>query len=91
MLTSFKEIVQRIVNAKTKKDLRSGAIVPDLDIYYFKGHYLSYNTFSKVQIYDFNNKYSSHFKKPKNKDSKPAPPYGNMTELAKKKNKIKRL
>ena len=47
--TSFKEIIQRVVNAKVKAGLRSLTMVWELDARYFKSYRLSYNTFSKVQ------------------------------------------
>lgn len=46
--TSFKKIVQKTVNIKAKIGLRSNVIVWDLDFYYLRGYYLSYNTFAKV-------------------------------------------
>ena len=46
---SFKEMLQKIVNAEAKACLRSSIMVQNLDVYYSKGHRLSHNTFSKVQ------------------------------------------
>ena len=66
-------------------------MVRNLDAYCPRSHYPSHNTFLKVQIQGSNNKYSPGSKKPKNKDLKSAPLYGNTTEPAKKKNKKKRL
>ena len=65
---NFKKIVQRAVNIKAKISLRSSIIVWDLDIYYFKDHYLSYSISSKVPIQNSNNKNFSCSKNPKFKN-----------------------
>ena len=57
----------------------------DLDAYYLRGHRLSHNTFSKLQIQGFND--FSSFKKSKPKDPKPTPLFDNAVELVKKKNR----
>ena len=46
---NFKEIVQKTVNAEAKVDLRSSAMVQDLDIRFPRGHRPSISTASKVQ------------------------------------------
>ena len=88
-------MVQKAVNTEAKIGLKSSTMVWDLDAYCLRGHRLSHNTFSKVQIQDFNNKDFSYSKKPKPKDPKLVLPCDNMaTELAKKedrKNKKKRF
>ena len=95
MSTNFKEIIQKIVNAKAKSGLRSSTIVWDLNVYCSKGHHLSHNTFSKVQTQDSNNKNSSCSRKAKPKDPKLALLCDNaVVEPAKKKdrkNKKKRF
>lgn len=90
-LTSFKKIIQRIVNADTKTSLKSSVMVQNLDAYCSKSYYPPQNTSSKMQTQEFNNKYSPCSEKLKNKDSKSAPSYGNAIEPAKKKNKKKKL
>ena len=47
---NFEEMVQRVVNAEAKEYLRSSIIIRVSDIYYVRGHCLSNNTVSKVQI-----------------------------------------
>ena len=47
--TSFKEIVQRAINAEVKAGLRSSTMVWDLDARCPRGHRSSHNTSSKVQ------------------------------------------
>lgn len=49
MSTSFQEMIQKVINAKAKADLKPSAIVWELDACYSKGHCLFYNTFSKIQ------------------------------------------
>lgn len=49
MSTSFKEIVQKVVNVEAKAGLRSSIMVRHSDIRCLRGKRLSNNTFSKVQ------------------------------------------
>ena len=49
MSTSFKEMVQKIVNIKAKASLKSSIIFWNMDSHYFKNYYLSYNNFAKVK------------------------------------------
>ena len=80
MSTSFKEMVQKTVNAKAKTSLRSSIMVWD--------HRLFHNTSLKIQIQDSNNKNSSRFEELKLKNLKPAPPRDNaMAKPAKKEDK----
>ena len=63
-------------------------MVWDLNAYCPRGYHLSYNTFLKVQTQGSNNKDSSHSKKPKSKDPKPALPRDDaVIEPAKKEDK----
>lgn len=79
--------MQKTVNTKAKKSLRSSIMIQDLNIYYFKDYCSSYYTSSKVQIQSSNNKNSSHFEKFKLKDLKPALSYNNIAKIIKKENK----
>ena len=86
--TSFKKMVQKAVNAKTKAGLRCSTMVWNLDIRYPRGHHSSYNTSSKVQFQGSNNKDSFYSKEPKPKDLKLAPSRDETAaKLAKKKDK----
>ena len=49
VLTSFKEIVQKAVNTKTKTGLRSSIIIQNLDARCLRSYYPSHNTFLKMQ------------------------------------------
>ena len=81
-------MVQKAVNIKAKADLKSSTMVWNLDAHYFRGHYLSHNTFSKVQTQGLNNKDFSRSKESKPKALKLAPLYDNIVvKLAKKKDK----
>ena len=82
MSTSFEEIVQRAVNAKTKADLSSSTMFWDLDAYCPKGHRLSYNTSSTVQTQS--SKDLSRPKKTKPKDPKLVLSRDNAAESFKK-------
>ena len=86
--TSFKEIIQKKVNAKANASLKFSAIVWNLDAHYFKGNCLSYNTFSKMQTQGF--KDSSYFKESKPKNLKLILSYNNIAKLIKKDNNKKR-
>ena len=83
--TSFKEMVQKTVNAEAKPGLRSSTMVPDLDTCCLRGHRLSHNTSSKVQTQG--SKDLSHSKKIKSKDPKSAPSRDNAAESPKKDNR----
>ena len=65
MSTSFKEIMQRAVNAEVKIGLKSSIIVQNLDACFSKGYRLSHKTFLKVQTQ------GSTAKKSKLKEFKP--------------------
>ena len=78
-LTSFKEMLQRVVNAEAKAGLRSSIIVRNADSRCPRGHRPSQNTSTKVQTQDSTAKESkpeeSRPKKSKPADGKtPAPP-----------------
>ena len=45
---SFKKMMQKVVNVKSKESLRSSVIIWDIDSYYFKDYYLFYNIFAKI-------------------------------------------
>ena len=86
--TSFKEMVQKAINAEAKAGLRSSTMVKDSDVYCPKGHRPSHNIFSKVQSQGSNNKDFSYSEESKPKDPKPIPPRDNVAvKLAKKKDK----
>ena len=76
---SFKKIVQQIVKAEVKADLKSNIMVQNLDIYYLKNYCPSNITFAKVKTKKttITNFYP---KKTKAKDSKPALPCINAAE-----------
>ena len=78
-------MVQKTVNTEAKKSLRSSTIIWHLDICCPRGHHLSYNTSSKVQIQNLKN-FFCH-KKPKPKDPKLGPSRDNVVELPKKEDK----
>ena len=71
---NFEEIVQKVVNAEAKVDLRSSTMVQNLDICYPQGHRPSNSIASKVQTQE------TTAKKPRPKKSKPK-----EAKLAKKK------
>ena len=83
--TSFKEMVQKAVNAEAKTGLRFSTIVQDSNAHYLKSHRPSYNTSSKMQTQSFND--SFRFKETKPKDLKSASSYDNVAKLPKKDNK----
>lgn len=62
-------------------------MIQNWNVYCFKVYYSSYNTFSKVQIQNSNNKDFSYFKKPQPKNLKLALLYNNAVKSAKKKNR----
>ena len=80
--TSFKEMVQRIVNIEAKAGLRSSTMVWHLDAYSSRGHHPSHNTSSKVQTQGSKN--LSRPKKTKPKDPKSAPSHDDTAESPKK-------
>lgn len=86
---NFEEIMQKIVNTEVKISLKSTIMVQDLDIHCFQGHQFFNNTISKMQIQRITAKDFSCPKKSKIKDLKSAPPYSNIIEPAKEKNKQK--
>lgn len=45
---SFKRIIQKIINIKTKTNFKSYAIIYNLNFYYLKSYCLSYNISIKV-------------------------------------------
>ena len=69
--TSFKEMVQRAVNAKAKTGLRSSIMVRDADSHCSRGHCPSQNTSTKVQTQGSTAKESKP-EESRPKDSKPA-------------------
>ena len=69
--TSFKEMMQKMVNAKAKARLRSSIMVRDADSHCPKDHCPSQNTSTKVQTQGLTAKKSKP-KKSRLKDSKPA-------------------
>ena len=92
--TSFKEMVQKAVNAKAKADLKSSIMVRNADSRCLRGHCLSQNTSTKVQTQGSIAKKS----KPEEfrlKDSKsanektPAPPHINKPGKGSRQNKKK--
>ena len=85
---NFEKMMQRAVNAKAKTDLRSNAMVRDLDAHCPRSHCFTHATLVKVQTQGFNTKES----KPKEfwpkelksaKSKNPAPPHSEFTELGK--------
>ena len=84
-LTSFKEIVQRVINTEAKIGLKSSIMVRDVDSHCSKGHCLSQNTSAKMQTQGSTAKKSKP-EKFKPKDLKPAnmktsaPPRTNKTK-----------
>ena len=83
--TSFKEMVQRAVNAEAKAGLRSSTMVRDSDARCPRGHRPSHNTSSKVQTQG--SKDSSRPKETKPKDPKSAPSCNDAAESPKKDNR----
>ena len=65
---NFEEMMQKAVKAKTKAGLRSSTMVQDSDIRCPKGHCLSNNTTSKMQIQGIIAKDFSCPKEPKAKE-----------------------
>ena len=63
--TSFKEIIQRAVNAEAKAGLKSSIMIQDLDPRYPRGHRPSHNISSKVQTQ------GTTAKKPRTEKSRP--------------------
>ena len=80
--TSFKEMVQRAVNAEVKAGLRSSTIVRDSDARCPRGHRLSHNTSLKVQTQG--SKDLSRPKETKPKDPKSASSRDDAAESPKK-------
>ena len=80
--TSFKEIVQRAVNAEAKAGLKFSIMVRDSDARCPRGHRPSHNTSSKVQTQG--SKDLSRPKETKPKDPKSAPSRDNAAESPKK-------
>ena len=62
-------MMQRVVNVETKADLKSSAMVRNLDACYPKSHYFSHIIFLKTQTQRFNTKKSKleEFKPKKSK------------------------
>ena len=83
--------MQRAINAEAKAALKSSTMIRDLDIYCSRDYLFSNNTFSTVQNQGIIAKDFSRPKKPKTKDLKSALLCDNITELAKIKNKQKKL
>ena len=83
--TSFKEMVQRAVNAEAKAGLKSSTMVWNSDTHCPKGHRPFHNTSLKVQTQGSKN--LSCPKKTKPKDSKSAPLRDNAAKSLKKDNK----
>ena len=83
---NFEEMVQKIVNAKSKAGLKYIIMIRDLDICYSQDYCPSNNIALKVQIQRIIAKDSSYPKKPKTKDPKSAFLRDNIVEPAKKKN-----
>ena len=88
---NFEEIVQKIVNVEAKAGLRSTIIIQDSDIHCFQDYHSSNNITSKMQTLRITAKNSFYPKEPKIKDLKSALLPNNITELAKKKDKQKKL
>ena len=88
--TNFEEMVQRAVNVKAKAGLKSSTMVRELDARCPRGHGLSYNTSSKVQTHGSSHEDSTHSKKPKSKDLKPAPLRDKAAKPAKKEDRKKK-
>ena len=51
-LPSFKEMMQKVVNAKAKAGLNSSIIIRNADSYYPRGYCPSQNTFAKMQTHN---------------------------------------
>ena len=83
--TSFKEMMQKVVNAEAKVGLRSSTKVWDLDACCPRGHRPSHNTSSKMQTQGSKDSFCP--KKTKPKDLKSAPSRDNAAESSKKNNK----
>ena len=66
----FEKMMQKIVNAKIKTDLKLNIIMQDLDIHYSRGYCLYNNTAAKMQIQGITVQDSCP-KKPKAKGIKP--------------------
>ena len=87
MSTSFKKIVQKVINAKAKAGLKSNAIAQDLDVCCPRNHCYFYTTLAKIYIQRFNIK-KYNLKESRSKELKPAkkkiaPPRSNFTKLEK--------
>ena len=70
-LTSFKEMMQKVVNVEAKASLSFSIIIRDTDFRYLRDHCLFQNTSTKVQIQGSNAK-KSKLKESRLKDLKPA-------------------
>ena len=47
-MTSFKKIMQKVVNIIAKMDLKTSIIIQNLDVYYLKNYCLSHITSLKI-------------------------------------------
>ena len=77
MPTSFKEMVQRVVNVEVKKGLRSSIMVWNADFCCPRGHRPSHNIFAKVQTQDLTAKESKPEESSQGNQSRPmkSPPH----------------
>ena len=84
-------MIQKTVNIEVKTSLKSIIMVRDSDICYSQGYYPSNNIALKMKTQGIFVKDFSRSEKSKIKDPKFVSLYNNITELAKKANKQKKI